>query len=227
MGDVVLFSLLAALNPTLLAATTLMLLLPHPGRLMLGFWLGGFLTSVTFGLVIVFALEGSSLVGTTKNTLSPLGDFVLAAVLLIVAVVLAAGRDKSGEQKREGHRAKHGEVKEPRKWQQQLGKGTVKSTFVVGALLSLPGATYIAGLNNIRKLHYSTAVTVLLVIGFNLIQLVLIEIPIVALKVAPNRTPIAIEHAKEWARRHGRVYAAWGLVIVAVALGTKGVVEAA
>ena len=50
--------LLAALNPSLLAATMVMLLLPHPGRLMLGDRLGAMLMSVTLGLVIVFALEG-------------------------------------------------------------------------------------------------------------------------------------------------------------------------
>lgn len=31
MGEFLLLSLVAALNPTLLAATTVMLLLPHPG----------------------------------------------------------------------------------------------------------------------------------------------------------------------------------------------------
>ena len=97
---------------------------------------------------------------------------------------------------------------------------------MVGALLSLPGATYLAGLNNIHKLHYSATATVLLVIGFNLIQLLLIELPLVALKVAPTRTPIAIEHVRAWGREHGREYAAWALVVIAVALVVNGIVEA-
>ena len=45
MERVVLLSLTAALNPTLVAATTLMLLLPNPSRLMLGYWLGAMMTS--------------------------------------------------------------------------------------------------------------------------------------------------------------------------------------
>jgi hypothetical protein len=56
----VLLSLTAALNPTLLTATTVMLLLPSPTALMLGYWLGAMLTSITLGLVIVFSLQGSS-----------------------------------------------------------------------------------------------------------------------------------------------------------------------
>jgi hypothetical protein len=38
MGQVVNLALLAAVNPTLLAVTTVMLFLPHPERLMLGYW---------------------------------------------------------------------------------------------------------------------------------------------------------------------------------------------
>jgi hypothetical protein len=226
MGDVVVFALLAALNPTLLAATTVMLLLPHPGRLMLGYWLGSMLMSITLGLVIVFALEGAAAKGTTERTVSPIADFVLAAILLVLAGVLFTGRDQRAEQRRASRKTKRGEAGKTPKWQQQLGKGSAKTTFVVGALLSLPGATYLVGLNNIHKLDYSTPTTVLLVIGFNLIQLLLLEIPMVALKVAPRRTPIAIEHARAWGREHGREYAAWALVVIAVALVVNGIVAA-
>ena len=227
MGEVVVLSLLTGLNPTLLAATTVMLFLPHPERLLLGYWLGAMVISVTLGLVIVFSLEGTSIVSTTKHTLSPVADFVLAAIMLILAFVLATGRDKRFEQRRATRKAKRGEADKPPRWQQRLGKGTARTTFVIGALLSLPGATYLAGLDRISKLHYSTVVTVLVVIGFNLIQLLLIELPMLALKFAPTWTPIAIERTKEWARMHGREYAVWGLVVIGAALVIKGVVAAA
>jgi hypothetical protein len=71
MGEIVLFSFLSALYPTLIAATTVMLLLPKPERLMLGFWLGAMITSVTLGLVIVLALHGSRAVKTTRHTVRP------------------------------------------------------------------------------------------------------------------------------------------------------------
>jgi hypothetical protein len=44
MEKVFLFSLTAALNPTLLTATTVMLLLPSPKRLMLGYLAGALTT---------------------------------------------------------------------------------------------------------------------------------------------------------------------------------------
>jgi hypothetical protein len=226
MGEVFAWAFLAALNPTLLAATTVMLLLDHPGRLMLGYWLGAMFCSVTLGLVIVFALEGPSTVNTTKNTLSPIADFVLAAICLILAGVLARGLNQDAEERHQSRRAKHGHENKTPKWQQQLSKGTARTTFVIGALLSLPGASYLVGLNNIHKLHYSTTVTVLLVIGFNLVQLLLIEIPMIAFRIAPTQTPIAIEHTKQWALTHWRICAVWGLLIIGGALAIKGIIEA-
>ena len=69
MSQVILLSLTASLNPTLVAATTVMLLLDHPTRLMLGYLLGAYMTSITLGLVIVFSLSSSSAKNTTENTL--------------------------------------------------------------------------------------------------------------------------------------------------------------
>jgi hypothetical protein len=226
MGEILLLSLLAALNPTLLAATTVLLLLPHPGRLMLGYWLGAMLMSLTLGLIIVFALEGSSVVSTTKNTVSPAANLALAVLMWILAGVLATGGGKRVEEGRRRRKEKRQADKEPPKWQQQLSKGTARTTFVVGALLSLPGATYLAALANLSKLDYATAVTVLVVILFNLIQLLLIEVPIVALKVAPDQTPILIGRAKAYVRIHGREYGVWALVVLGVLFAIKGLVEA-
>jgi len=53
VSDVILLALAAALNPTLVAASTVMMLLPNPKRLMLGYLLGALMTSITLGLVII------------------------------------------------------------------------------------------------------------------------------------------------------------------------------
>jgi len=225
MGEILLLALVAALNPTLLAATTVLLLLERPERLMLGFWLGAMMMSVTLGLVIVYALEGSSVVDTSKSTLSPGANLVLAALMWILAGVLASGHDERREQGGRRRRASSQEPKGTPKWQQQLSKGSARTTFVIGAVLTLPGATYLLALNDLSKRNYAVAVTVLVVIVFNLIQLLLIEIPIVALKVAPNRTPALLERAKEWARLHGREYGTWALVGLGGLFALKGLLE--
>src|SRR5947208_7374096 len=67
MSDVFVFALTAALNPTLLGATTVMLLLPRPKRLLLGYLAGALLTSLTLGCVIVFALDGSKTITQPRS----------------------------------------------------------------------------------------------------------------------------------------------------------------
>ena len=109
--DIFLLAFSAALNPTLLAATTVMLLLPRPRNLMLGYLLGAMMTSISLGLVIVFSLEGSGAVEVAKNTLGPVGDIVLGAILLIVARVLSAERDAILRERRERHKAAKGKAK--------------------------------------------------------------------------------------------------------------------
>jgi hypothetical protein len=220
MGGVVLFAFTSAFNPTLIAVTTLMLLLPDPKRLMLGYWLGAMLTSVTLGLLIVFSLKNSGVVGTTKHTLSPLADIVLGGLALVIVAVLTTGRD---ERYRES-RARKKESKPSPRWQRELQRGSPRTTFVVGALLTLPGASYLAGLSRLSKLHYSTFVTVLVVLAFNLVMLLLLELPMIAFAVAPERTPAEIEQAKAWAGIHGRVYAERGFTVLGVLLIIKGVV---
>jgi hypothetical protein len=220
MGQVVLLSFTAAFNPTLLTTTTLMLLLPHPKRLMLGYWLGAMMTSITLGLVIVFALEGSSAVSTAKRTVSPLADIALGGIVLVIALVLGTGRDKPVAERR----AKRRQGKEPPRWQRTLRRGTARTTFVIGALLTLPGASYLAGLTRISKLDYGTAETVLVVVGFNLVMLILLEGPLLAFAVAPDWAADGIERAKAWVGTHGRKYAVRGLVVVGAALVIKGIV---
>ena len=223
MSQVILLSLTASLNPTLVAATTVMLLLDKPARLMLGYLLGAYVTSITLGLVIVFSLSNSSATNTTQNTLSPAVDIGLGAIALAIAFVLYTGRhERFRERRRERKAAKPDDG--PPRWQRELSKGSARTTFVVGALLTLPGASYLAGLDEIHKLKYSTTVTVLLVIGFNLVMLWLLEVPLASFMVAPNWTPRAIERAKAWVSRHAHVFAVRGFAAVGALLVIKGIV---
>ena len=94
MSEIFLLALAAALNPVLLGATTVMLALDHPERLLLGYLCGAMLTSVTLGCVIIFGLGGeSSGTDTTEHTLDPIWDLVLGGLILVIAFVVGTGRD--------------------------------------------------------------------------------------------------------------------------------------
>jgi hypothetical protein len=223
VSQVILLSLTASLNPTLVAATTVMLMLERPVRLMMGYLLGAYMTSITLGLVIVSSLSNSSATNTTENTISPSVDIGLGVVALAVAFVLYTGRaDRLRERRRERKATKPD--KGPPRWQRELSKGSARTTFVVGALLTLPGASYLAGLDQLHKLHYSTAVTVLCVIGFNLVMLWLLEAPLGCFLVAPEWTPQAVARAKAWISRRAHMFAVRGFTAIGTLLVIKGLI---
>lgn len=222
MAQVALLSLTASLNPTLLAATTVMLLLPNPAKLMLGYLLGALMISMTLGLVIVFSLNGSGTTKTTQNLLSPSADVALGGIALVIAYILHTGRHERLAQRRRERRAAKKEQKGPPRWQRELSKGSARTTFVIGVLLTLPGASYIAGLAQIHRQSLSTPATVLVVAGFNLVMLWLLEVPLVSFTVAPDWTPGAIERAKAWVIGHAHQFAVRGSAGIGVLLMIKG-----
>jgi hypothetical protein len=224
MGQVLVLALTAALNPTLVAVSTVLMLLDHPVRLMLGYLLGALMTSITLGLVIVFSLKGSGAVSTTKHTLGPAATLSLGVIALVIAFVLGSGRDHRVTERRRARKAAKPD-KGPPRWQRALGKGSARVTFAVGAVLTLPGASYLAGLTTIDKLHYSTALTVLVVVMFNVIMLALLEVPLVCFVVAPDWTPRAIERAKAFVGRHARRSATRFLTVIGALLVIKGLIQ--
>ena len=138
-------------------------------------------------------------------------------------MVLATGRDEGFRERR--RRKKEGKpAKEPR-WQKFLSKGRARDTFVVGALLTLPGGSYLAGLDQMAKQDLSTVETVLTVIGFNLIMLSLLELPLIGYTFAPDWTPRAVDRFKAWVSRHARGFALYGCAGIGAALVIRGLIE--
>ena len=123
MSRVLLFSLTAMVNPTLVAATTVMLLLPSPKRLMLGYLGGAYLTSITLGIVIVLALGGSnSTTSSAKHTVNPIVDLAIGAIFLVIGAVLGSSRDRRLRERR-AERKSGKEQKTPR-WQRGCSAGS-------------------------------------------------------------------------------------------------------
>jgi hypothetical protein len=220
LSRVFLFALTAALNPTLLTATTVMLLLPSPKRLLLGYWLGAMTTGVTVGLAIVHWLNESGTVSTTKHTVDPVVDLVLGSLALLIALVVGTGR--AGR----GRKGAKGPKKIPR-WQQTLARGSARSTFVVGVLLSFPGASYLASLTEMHRQQLGGAELALTLLAVNLIMLVLLELPLIGYVVAPVWTPLKVEQFKGWFARNGRHALAIGAAVIGIALIVRGVVTLA
>jgi hypothetical protein len=222
MSKVFLFAGTAALNPTLLTATTVMLLLPNAKRLMLGYLAGALTTGIVVGIALVEWFSSSGVVGTTKHTLSPGLDLAIGFIALLAAYVIHTGRVARARERRAEKRADK-PPKTPR-WQEALSGGSARTTFVIGLLLSFPGASYLAALTTISKQDLSTVAIVLSIIAVNAVMLVLLEAPLISFAVAPDWTPVAIERFKGWIARHGGAALIAALVVIGLAFILRGVV---
>jgi hypothetical protein len=225
-ASIFVLALIVMFTPTLLAAVTIMMLLPNPKRLMLGYLLGAYATSFTCGLLIVFSLHGSEST-STAHTMGPFEDLALGALALLIAFVLGSGRDEPLQERRRHRKEKQeaeGTVKES--WpERMLGRGSARVTFVVGALLTFPGVSYLAAMDRIAKLDLPDPVTALIVIVFCLFQLLLLEVPLLGFAFAPVRTKDAVAGFRAWLARDGRQLAIWVAGIAGSLLILRGVIE--
>jgi hypothetical protein len=219
---------LATFNPTLLAAVAVMLLLPHPSRLMLGYLLGAYTTSLAVGLAVVFGLHYDGAVNTSRHMLGPGGDVLIGTALVAVAVALATDRDAPVREWRARRKRRKAEAKpasHDTPWHLRLIRsGSARVTFLVGAALSFPGVTYLNTLDHIVNLNPGVLFSVLLVVFFCVMQQLLIEVPLLGYVTAPNWTPDAVTRARAWLHRRSRPLSIFGLATIGILLLVRGVI---
>jgi Sap, sulfolipid-1-addressing protein len=224
VGQVFVFALTAALNPSLLTAVTVMLALEKPERLLTGYLGGALITSITCGLLLVFALPHSATSSTAKHSVNPIINIALGALVLLVVFVVGTGRDQRRRAWSERKRARAADKPDPR-WRRQLSKGSARDTFVVGVLLSFPGASYIAGMDLLHKQNTGTVTTILVVLAFNAIMLILLELPLLGYAIRPEWTAATIERFSEWLIRRGARVALIAGTVAGFLLILRGIVN--
>jgi hypothetical protein len=123
------------------------------------------------------------------------------------------------------HHARAGDcLHAPRLQYREHLQGDPRITFVVGAILSFPGLSYLTALDKIHHLNPGTVPTVLLVIAFCLMQQILLEIPLLGYVFAPDRTQDTITRFKAWVARKGRPAAVIAAAVIGVILIARGLI---
>ena len=222
MFHIFLLSLVAAANASLLAAVTVMLFLPEPKPLLLGYLVGALLTSVTIGVLIVFVVHDAGPEATAQTGISPSIEVAIGAIFLLVAYVLRAGHDQRIRERRQA--GKPAIEKGPSKVEQLLGRGSARVTFALGVILTLPGFAYLAALRDLQDLEYGAGVEILVILGFNAMLLILLEVPLVGYFVAPQRTVVEVQRFRSWLTRRGRAMVIGGFAAVGLFMLARGAI---
>ena len=174
----------------------------------------------------MYELKSSSVVSTTKNTLGPGATTAIGVRPRAARWCSARGATSGSTERRRAKKAAKPD-KGPPRWQRALGKGSARVTFVVGALLTLPGASYIAGLTKIRSLHYSKAGNGAVTVVVQPDHARAARGPAVVLpRSHPDWTPDAITRARAWVGRHWRCASLTRfLAVIGALLVIKGVLQ--
>jgi Sap, sulfolipid-1-addressing protein len=206
---------LAALNPKLLALDLLLIENRRPRAMFLCVLAGGMTVALTVGLLDVLVFRADAI--HHQASVSAGVDLALGLLLLAAGALLATGR-LHGRRKAPVP-AGAGPPDKPAKkdgWAQRaLSEPRLGLAMLVGAVVGIPGASYLAALHNLVTGKSSTATQVIAVVVFVIIDFALIIIPFAFLELRPEATKARLKHSQDWLMSHARQL----MVTIALLLG--------
>jgi hypothetical protein len=212
--EVFLLALVSSLDAGLLTAAVVLLGRPRPAQKLLAYLIGGMGPSIAFGMLIVLGLHGSKLLRAPSRSTSAVIEVPAGALLILVAVAVLSGRAVHWHPRRTGD----GDAERPQRqrlYDRTVGHDSVWIAWAAGAVYSVPGAYYLAGLALLAKLGEPTATNVLAILGFNLIMFALVELPLIGFVLTPDRTRPLTEKLNGWMTDHRRI-------LIAIVAGAGG-----
>ena len=232
MAGILVLGLGAAVYPQLLAIVVVILTRPEPKRLLWACWLGAVSVSVGCGVAVLLVFrDRSSVAGSTSHRLGASVYLVIGALAVLVAVLAAteSGRALLGTNLRR-MRGSRSEQREQRRSIEQLKaraegalrKGSVLVAVGVGAILGVPGPFDMLALGRMTTGGYLLSASLALVLAFNLIKFLLIEVPIISYAFDPNGTAARVERFSTWLRENQITVIAGVVAIIGLVLIGRG-----
>src|SRR5215813_9197736 len=217
----------AALNPKLLAVDVLLIDNRRPRAMFLCVLLGGMTVALTIGLLDMLTIHADTI--NAQKTVSAGIDLALGLLLLAVGTLVAPGRLHG--RRKPPVPAGDGESAQPERekkdsWAARvLAEPRLGLAMLVGALIGLPGGTYLTALHNLVAGHYSTATQVSAVVVFVIIEFLLIIIPFIFLELRPEATKAALKRSQDWLAGHARQLMAYTALILGAYLTVSALVR--
>jgi hypothetical protein len=209
---------LAAVNPKLLALDLLLVENRRPRAMFLWLLIGGLTVGVTIGLldVLVFHIDAINHQGSVSAGV----DLALGLLLLAAGALAATGRlpGRRKEPVATGDRQPQQPEKKEKKdsWAQRLlAEPRLALAVLVGAVIGIPGASYLTALHHLVAGKYSTATEVIAVFVFVIISFLLIIIPYAFLELRPEATKARLKRSQLWLGSHAKQL----IAVVALVLG--------
>lgn len=230
MARIVLLALAAAVFPTLLACVAIMISRPEPRRLLLAFYAGGVIVSVSAGVAVLALFNrDSAVLGNTRSNPNPITSIVAGVASLLLAWLLVSGRGRAWLDRWRGrHPRRHARTDDRPSWaERHLDRANAAVAFAVGGAINLPGPFYLLALGDLASGPYSTLEAVGLILLFNAIMFALLEVPLVGYVVRPERTAERVARLAGWLNANGLRVTGWLIGAVGLSLVAQGIAAAA
>ena len=216
---------LSALNPKLLALDLLLIENRRPRAMFLCLLLGGMTVATTIGLLDVLVFHADAI--KAQGKVSAGVDLAVGLLLLVVGGLLVTGRLHG--RRKASVPAGDGLPEKPEKkdgWAQRvLSEPRLGLAMLVGAVIGIPGATYLTALHNLVTGTSSTAIQVLAVVIFVIIDFLLIIIPFAFLELRPEATKALLKHSQDWLMSHALQLMATIALLLGAYLAVSGLVR--
>jgi hypothetical protein len=212
-----------SLEPFRIGMTVLMLNRPRPMLQLLAFLSGGFAMGISVGLVVLFVLQPKLL--ESKHFTLPKVQIAIGVLALLGSAVVATnilagrfgGRAAAGAQAGPGRlstRVRH-----------LLRGRSLWIAAVAGLGIALPSVDYLAALAVILASGTTATTQAGALLAFNVVAFALVEIPLAAYMLAPEKTRASMTALNDWIRsRRRREVAALlaGVGCVLIVIGATG-----
>jgi len=216
---------LSALNPKLLAIDLLLIENRRPRAMFSCLLLGGMTVAATVGLLDVLVFHADAI--KAQGKVSAGVDLAVGLLLLAVGGLLVTGRLHG--RRKVPVPAGDGPPGKPEKkggWAQRvLSEPRLGLAMLVGAVIGIPGATYLTALHNLVTGKSSTAIQVLAVVLFVIIDFLLIIIPFAFLELRPEATKALLKHSQDWLLSHARQLMATIALLLGAYLAISGLIR--
>jgi len=212
--EILLLGLASALWPLLLVIVVVALNTRRPTRILGWFLAGGLLTTISIDTAIVFALQGTSFVEGPKPSADGWVDIVIGLLAVLAALVLQLGIQGKGP-KRLQPKPKSAAPSRSEEWIEGLVERGATLSFVAGIIATiLPAPFAIIAMKNISELDITDAQAFALIVAFNLLMFILVEVPLVGFVVAPDWARRSSTEFNDWLGKNVRRVAVYALAIV-------------
>jgi Sap, sulfolipid-1-addressing protein len=224
--EILFLGLASALWPLLLVVVVIALNTSRPVRILGWFLVGGLLTTISIDTALVFALQGSSFLKGPKPSADGWVDIVVGVLALLAALVLHLGTEGKGP-RRFQPKPKSNEPSRSQEWIEGLVERGATLSFVAGVVATiLPAPFAIIAMKNIAELDISDAQAFALIVVFNLLMFIMVEVPLVGFLVAPEWARRTATGFNRWLGENLRAVAIYALAIAGSIELVRGVVAA-